>query len=266
MNIFKKEMKANITSLIIWCCAQVFIIYAGMMKYQGFIDSHVDMSKLMAGFPKEIMVIFGVGSSIDLTNVAGFYSVFFLYFMLLAAVHAIMFGAVAVSREERDHCADFLYAKPIRRFQVIMPKLIAGVISILIFNMVTFGASVFFISLHNNGDGMFNQVSLTMLALFILQLFFLALGAMFGAVLKNTKLATSVSGAFILGFFLISVAVDLYDKLTFLKIFTPFKYFEGSTLMLDEQLSFTSAAILLIVSVIFFVLTFFAFNRRDLKT
>jgi ABC-2 type transport system permease protein len=265
MNVFKKEMKANVTSLIIWCCAQVFIIYAGMMKYQGFIDSHVDMSKLMAGFPKEIMLIFGVGS-VDLTKVAGYYSVFFLYFMLLAAIHAVMFGAVAVSREERDHCADFLYTKPIRRFQVIMPKLIAGVLNILIFNMVTFGASVFFISLHNDGDGMFNQVSITMLALFILQLFFLSLGVMLGAVLKNTKLATSISGACILGFFLVSVAVDLYDKLEFLKIFTPFKYFEGSTLMLDEQLSFTSAVILLIVSMVLFTLTFFAFNKRDLKT
>ncbi|MBC3804399.1 ABC transporter permease subunit [Acetobacterium fimetarium] len=265
MNVFKKEMKANVTSLIIWCCAQVFIIYAGMMKYQGFADSNVDMSKLMAGFPKEIMLIFGVGS-VDLTKVAGFYSVFFLYFMLLAAIHAVMFGAVAVSREERDHCADFLYTKPIRRFQIIMPKLIAGVINILIFNMVTFGASVFFISLHNNGDGLFSQVSVTMLALFILQLFFLALGAMFGAVLKNTKLATSVSGACILGFFLVSVAVDLYDKLAFLEIITPFKYFEGSTLMIDEQLSFPSAVILLIVSLILFTLTFFAFNKRDLKT
>ena len=265
MNVFKKEMKANVTSLIIWCCAQVFIIYAGMMKYQGFADSHVDMSKLMAGFPKEIMIIFGVGS-VDLTKVAGFYSVFFLYFMLLAAIHAVMFGAVAVSREERDHCADFLYTKPIRRFQIIMPKLVAGVINILIFNMVTFGASVFFISLHNDGDGLFSQVSVTMLALFILQLFFLALGAMLGAVLKNTKLATAVSGACILGFFLVSVAIDLYDKLAFLEIITPFKYFEGSTLMLDEQLSFTSAVILLIVSLVFFTLTFFAFNKRDLKT
>lgn len=265
MNVFSKEMKSNIKSLIIWCCAQVFIIYAGMMKYQGFSDSNVDMNKLMAGFPKEVMVVFGVGS-VDLSQVAGFYSVFFLYFMLLAAIHAVMFGAVVVSKEERDHCADFIYTRPIRRFQVIMPKLLAGVINILIFNMVTFAASVFFISQHNDGDGLFNKVSLTMLALFILQLFFLALGALFGTTLKNTKLATSVSSAFVLGFFLLSVAVDLYDKLDFLKIVTPFKYFEGSVLMIDGRLSFYSAVILLIASGIFIGVSFFAFNKRDLTT
>ena len=35
MNVFKKEMKANFKSLIIWCCAQVFIIFAGLTKLPG---------------------------------------------------------------------------------------------------------------------------------------------------------------------------------------------------------------------------------------
>ncbi|MDP2842689.1 MAG: ABC transporter permease subunit, partial [Acetobacterium sp.] len=216
-------------------------------------------------FPKEIMVVFGIGS-VDISRVAGYYSVFFLYFMLLAAVHAVMFGAVVVSREERDHCADFVYTKPIRRFQVISPKLLAGVVNILLFNMVTFAASVFFIAQHNKGDGLIDKVSLTMLALFILQLFFLALGAMFGAILKNTKRATAVASGLVMGFFILSVVVDLYDKLAFLAILTPFKYFEGSTMMINDQLSFNSAAILLSVTLVFFGLTFVAFNRRDLST
>lgn len=265
MNVFKKEMKANLKSLIIWCCAQVFIIFAGMMKYQGFADSEVDINALFDAFPKEIMVVFGIGS-VDISRVAGYYSVFFLYFMLLAAVHAVMFGAVVVSKEERDHCADFVYTKPIRRFQVISPKLLAGVVNILLFNMVTFAASVFFIAQHNKGDGLIDKVSLTMLALFILQLFFLALGAMFGAILKNTKRATAVASGLVMGFFILSVVVDLYDKLTFLAILTPFKYFEGSTMMINDQLSFNSAAILLTVTLVFFGLTFVAFNRRDLIT
>lgn len=265
MNIFSKEMKANFKSLLIWCCAQVFIIYAGMMKYQGFSDSHVDMNKLMAGFPKELMVVFGMGS-VDLSTVAGFYSVFFLYFMLLAAVHAVMFGAVVVSKEERDHCSDFIYSKPIKRFQVILPKLFAGIMNILAFNMVTFAASIFFIAQHNHGDGLFNKVSLTMLALFILQLFFLTLGTMFGAVLKNTKIATSAAAGVVVGCFLISVIVDLYDKLNFLKIITPFKYFEGAVLMINGRLSFNSVVILLVVSGVFIGITFLAFNKRDLMT
>jgi len=89
---------------------------------------------------------------------------------------------------------------------------------------------------------------------------------MFGAILKNTKRATAVASGLVMGFFLLSVVVDLYDKLAFLTIFTPFKYFEGAALMINDQLSFNSAAILLTVTLIFFGLTFVAFSRRDLAT
>lgn len=265
MNVFRKEMKANFKSLVIWSCAQIFIIYAGMIKYQGFSDSQVDVNVLFASMPKEVLIIFGMGS-VDITQIAGYYSVFFLYFMLLAAIHAVMFGVVSVSREERDHCADFIYTKPVNRYQIILPKLLAGIINILIFNMVTFGASVFFIAWHNNGDGLFNSVSLTMLALFIFQLFFLALGTLLGSLLKNTKRASSLASGLILSFFLISVAVDLFEKLEFLKIITPFQYFKGQSLIIDHQLSFSSVLILLITSFFIFALSFVAFHRRDLRS
>jgi len=198
--------------------------------------------------------------------VAGFYSVFFLYFMLLAAVHAVMFGAVVVSKEERDHSADFLFSRPVKRHEVVTAKLLAGVVNILFFNLVTFAASVFFIAQYNNGDGLMDKVAITMVALFILQLFFLALGAMLGSVLRTTKIATSVATGIILGTFFLSVAVDLNNKLDFLKYLTPFKYFEGKMLVIDGTLSLSSAVILLVLTVILAALCYLIFNKRDLST
>ncbi|KNZ43178.1 ABC transporter permease subunit [Acetobacterium bakii] len=265
MNIFFKELKANYKSLLIWSCAQVFIIFAGMMKYKGFADSGVDINSLFAGFPKELLVVFGMGST-DISQVAGFYSVFFLYFMLLAAVHAVMFGAVVVSKEERDHSADFLFSRPVKRHEVITPKLLAGVVNILFFNLVTFGASVFFIGLYNNGDGLVDKVAITMVALFVLQLFFLALGAMLGASLKTTKIATSAAAGIILGTFFLSVAVDLNANFDILKYLTPFKYFNAKMLVIDGTLSLNSVGILLVVTFILTTLCYLIFNKRDLST
>lgn len=265
MNIFFIELKSNFKSLIIWCCAQFFIIFAGMMKYQGFSDSGVDMNTLIAAFPKGLLAVFGIGS-VDVTQVSGFYSLFFLYFMLLAAVHAVMFGAVVVSKEERDHSADFLFSRPVKRHQVITPKLLAGVVNILVFNLVTFAASVFFIAKYNNGDGLIDKIAITMVALFVIQLFFLALGAMLGALLKTTKIATSTAAGIIMATFFISVAVDLNDKLAFLKYLTPFKYFEGKMLVIDGTISMSSMGILLVLTIVFITIAYIVFNRRDLST
>jgi ABC-2 type transport system permease protein len=265
MNVFIHELKANAKPLIIWCCAEFFIIFGGMLKYQGFSDSGVDMTAMLSNFPKSLMTMFGLGS-VDLSTVDGFYSVFFLYFMLLAAIHAIMFGAVVVSKEERDHSADFLFSKPVKRYQIMAPKFFAGVINILVFNLVTFGASVFFIAQYNNGNGLIDKVALTMLALFIFQLFFLSLGVFLGALLKTTKKATSIATGIVLLTFFLSIMIDLSEKLEFLTYLTPFKYFKGKDLIIDGSLSLSSVLILTSLSIIFMGLSYFIFNKRDLNT
>ena len=125
MNILKRELKANLKPLIIWCVAQVFVILSGMMKYVGFAESGTDINELFAAMPEGLMKAFGI-SDVNIASVDGFYTVFFLYFMLLASIHAVMFGAVVISKEERDHSADFLFTKPVKRHIVVTYKFIAG--------------------------------------------------------------------------------------------------------------------------------------------
>jgi ABC-2 type transport system permease protein len=250
MNVLLKELKLNLKSLIIWCLAQCFIIFAGMMKYQGFADSEVDVSALFDSLPKEVLTVLGM-ESVNIATIPGFYSVFFLYFMLLAAVHAIMYGAIAVSREERDHCADFIYTRPRRRFQIITPKLIGGVINLIVFNAVTFVASVGFIAYYNDGNGMISEVSVTMLALFFLQLFFLAIGSFFGAISPSTKIA---------------VIADLVDAADFLGTLSPFNAFNAQDLVINGQLEGLPALILLAATLVFSGLCILSFHFRNLKT
>ena len=39
MNIVKRELKAHLKSLLIWCGSMVFLIYAGMIKYSAFSET-----------------------------------------------------------------------------------------------------------------------------------------------------------------------------------------------------------------------------------
>lgn len=265
MNIILRELRANMKSLIIWSVAQMFIILAGMMKYVGFSKSGVDINSMLAGYPEGIMKAFGI-SAVDITKVDGFYTVFFLYFMLLAAIHAVMFGAVIVSKEERDHSADFLFSKPVKRVKVIISKFVAGIVNILVFNLVTLITSVVMIAQNNNGDGLIGQVTLLMVALFFIQLFFLTLGFLLGAILKNTKLATSAATGIVLGTFFLSILSDISDKVSFLKYFTPFKAYSSVTVMFDQQIALPSTLVLIVCSAIFIVFAYQKFYARDLNT
>ncbi|MGI6435825.1 MAG: ABC transporter permease subunit [Syntrophomonadaceae bacterium] len=263
MNIVKRELKAQRNSLIIWCFAMVFLIYAGMIKYTGFAEAGAEAVELLNQFPPAFKAAFGWGE-LDITSIAGYYAVFYLYFMVLSGLHAIMLGATIISKEERDKTADFLFAKPLWRSKIITAKLIAVFINIMVLNLVTLTASLVFVGLYNKGNPIIGIILRLMISLFIIQLIFAALGTALAAAAKNFKKATSLAAAVLLTTFLISVAIDLYHKIDFLKYITPFKYFPAVEILKTGTYAPLSIFLSLLLIGLALIITYRLMEKRDL--
>lgn len=264
MNIFWREMKANWKSLAIWSAAQFFVIFSGMVKYDGYRDSGIDIATMFATLPRALKAMFGIGE-LDLSKVEAYYTIFFLFFILLASIHAIMLGALLIAKEERDHSADFLFAKPVTRSHVLTAKLAAGLVNIIVFNLVTWLSSLYFIALYNDGDPVAGKVALMMAALFILQVLFLTTGAMLGALMRNARTASSAATGLVMAAFFLSIGISYDIRLDFLKYITPFNYFEAKSLMFGG--TFTAWSLILSAAIIVAgaVLAYRGFERRDLS-
>ena len=265
MNILIRELKANLKSLIIWCLSMAFLIYAGMVKYSAYAKTGEAVNEFMAQIPLAMKDIMGIGSG-DLTSVMVFYSIFFMYFMLLAAVHSSMLGVIIVAKEERDKTADFLYVKPIRRQYAVSFKILAALINIIIFNLVTFVISVLSVRQYDSDTAIVSQIFMAMAALFILQLLFLGLGLLLGAAVRKSKAGTSIASSIILAAFMVKVLIDLnkdLDKLTFL---TPFKYFNANTVMFDKQIDTGFAILSILLAAACTAGSYYFFKKRDLHS
>jgi beta-exotoxin I transport system permease protein len=262
MNMILRELKSIRRSLIIWCAGMVFLVYVGMMKYAGFRDSGQAAMKLMNNMPVFLKKVMGL-DKLNLTLASGYYVLFFLYFGLLCGIHAIMQGAVVISKEERDKTADFLLSKPVKRSQVITAKLIASLISILILNATTWISSVLIVGQFNSGKSINGLIKELMIALFLLQLLFLAMGLLIGVVAGSTKRATGISSGILLGTFIISVIVDMFEKIGFLKYITPFKYFDAKEIYLNgfNSLYIIITVVFVLISIL---LTYGIFEKRDI--
>jgi len=239
-----------------------FLIAVGMVKYSGVAAVGQSANDLINQLPEAMRNILGM-NNLDITSVAGYYGVFFLYFLLLGGTHAIMLGATIISKEERDKTADFLFVKPIERSRVVTAKLVAVLINLLIFNLVTLLASVFFVAMYNQGEPINDQIIYLMISLFILQVIFAAIGTGISGLAKNTKKATSLATTLFLMTFLLSMAIELYNKIDFLKYFTPFKYFPTVEVMkgsFDPFFLFL-AAVIIIGST---ALTYITIQKRDI--
>lgn len=264
VNIFWREMKSNRKSLIFWSIGVFFMVAAGMSKYAGLSASGQSMSEMMAGMPKSLQAMLGIGA-LDLNKASGYYGLLFLYLLLMATIHAVMLGANIISKEERDKTSEFLFAKPVSRNHIITSKFLAAFMNIVIFNIVTFLASVMLVGQYSKGEAVNGDIAYTMLGMLLLQLLFMVIGTAVAAVSTKPKVAGSLSTGILLLTFMLSIAIDLNDKLESLKYITPFKYFEAKNVMYGGGLDLVFVLLSLGITVVLCAVTYVYFAKRDLR-
>ncbi len=267
MNIVKRELKAHLKSLLIWCGSMVFLIYAGMIKYSAFSETGQSVNELMGSIPAQMRNVLGIGDGAHLTSIAVFYSIFFIYFLLLAAVFSTMLGVTIISKEERDRTSDFLFSKPVTRVHVISCKIIAALLNLFVFSLVTLTASLIFVSPYlKTKTSLFIPILLVITALFLLELLFFGIGLFLAAVTKNSKRASSFATMIILGTFMLKVIIDLNEKARPLRFLTPFYYYSANTLMFDRTVDLPFTILTLLLATAGTCACYYFYQKRELLT
>jgi len=263
MNIFKREMKANLKSLIVWSISMAALIALGIGKFSSTESATAEMVALIDAFPKSLKAIFGFGN-FDISKAIGFYGILYLYLVVMGAIHASMLGAGIISKEERDKTTEFLLVKPIKRSKVLTDKLLASIVNVLILNVITFSVSFKMLSMFPADDNLFSQIAVLMFGLLMIQLIFLTIGMAFAAINKNSKKAPTLSTSVILAAFFINILVQLSDNLAFMKFFTPFQYFNAEVLLNGGHIEAVYVILSFVIMAIMLILTYNRYEKRDL--
>lgn len=263
MNIFLRELKAHRTGLIWWCVGMISLVASGMAKYGAYKAAGQSITMILSTIPKTVQVVFGM-SGFDLTKASGFYGVLFLYIAVMAAVHATLLGAHVISEEERDRTSEFLYSKPVSRPRALTAKLLAGLVNVVVLNVVTFLSSLYFVDYFGKGENVTNDIVLLTVGLLFLQLIFFSLGALVAGTMHKPKSAPSIATSIMFLTFLLSYVVNLNENLDALKYLSPFKYFDAAVMMADGRLDpvFIGLSLVLVVVAVFGTYRFY--SGRDL--
>lgn len=262
MNIFMREMRTYRKSIIFWCIGIIFLVGSGMAKYKAT-ASNGQITELFHQMPKSLQAIMGSGA-LDLSKASGYFGILVLYLFLMATIHAAMLGSNIIAKEERDKTAEFLFVKPISRNKIITSKLLSAFVNILIFNGVTWISSILIVGNYSRGENVNGDIAVVMVGMFILQVLFLVIGSAISSASKNSKKATSYATAILLLSFILSIAIDLNDKIEKLKYLTPFKYFEAKNIMYGRGFDGIYITISITLIIILTIVTFVSFKKRDL--
>ena len=264
MNIYRRELKAHRKSLIIWSVSMALLVAGGMGKYSAGMGAGAGgFNEMMDKMPQSLQKLFGAGI-FDLSNVLDYFGVLFIYLALMAAVHATMLGAGIISKEERDKTAEFLMVKPISRANIITSKMFAAGTIVLVFNVVTSASSYAMLSYYANGTLFSDGLWTLMASLLAIQLLFLAVGSFFAAVISKPTLSSAAATGVLLFMFMLSVVVDLSEKLAPLRYITVFKYFDAKDILKGGyEAAYPILSILLLTVCIYS--TYHFYRKRDLK-
>ncbi len=262
MNMFVRELKANLRSLLIWGVIVVLFVSVGVSKFSAYYENP-QMLAILDEMPPALLAAFNF-QAFNLTTVTGFFGLMFTYFALLLSIAAAMWGSDIISKEERDKTVEFSLTLPVTRSRLVTAKALAALVNCIALLLITWAASFVSAAQYQPDSEFYGFLGLLMLALFIMQLTFLAIGILLGCAMKRYKRASAVAIAVLLGTYFLSVISALNENLEFLKYLSPFKYFDPGVLLRESRLDVTFVVLSLAIILVSMGAAYLTYARRDL--
>jgi ABC-2 type transport system permease protein len=262
MNIVKRELRANVKSLIIWSVIVILFVTVGFSKFSAY-EGNPELLAILDSVPPAMMEAFNF-SAFNLTTISGFFGVMFTYFALILSISAAMWGTDVITKEERDKTVEFALTLPVTRGKLIASKTAATALNCAVLLGVTWAVVLINSTVYQTNNEFFEFLSLSMVSLFIMQLIFMAIGIFLASTLKQYKRASSVAVAILLGTYFISILSGLNESLSFLKYFTPFQYFNPADLLRNARIDVLYVGLSAVIIAASLVGAYYAYTKRDL--
>jgi ABC-2 type transport system permease protein len=262
MNIFLRELKANLKSLLIWGVILLLLTVIGFAKFSAY-EGNPELLAILNEMPAPLVEALNL-NAFNLTTITGFYGVFISYFALILSIAATMWGSDIISKEERDKTVEFSLTLPVTRARVVTAKALAALVHCIALLLITWALVLFNASKYQTDSQFYAFVFRSMLALFIMQMIFLAVGIFLGCAMKRYKRVGSVAISLLLGSYILSIVSSLDPDLEFLHFFSPFTYFDAGTLMREASFDLTYIVISAGIILVSMVGAYVTYARRDM--
>jgi ABC-2 type transport system permease protein len=262
MNIFLRELRANRKSVLTWCGIMLLLIVVGFSKFSAYYNNP-EMLTIVDDFPQAMVSTFNL-NAFNLTTITGFFGVMFAYFSLLLSIAAAMWGSDIIAKEERDKTVEFSLSLPVTRKRLVTAKILAATVNCIVLLFVTWLITLAMAQKYQPDSEFYRFLSISMLALFIVQMIFLAIGILLGCAMKQYKRAESAAVSLLLATYFLSIISGLNKDLEFLKYFSPFKYFNPVTLLHESKFDITFIGLSVVIIVASLAGAYVSYSKRDL--
>lgn len=262
MRMYFRELKAGIKSLLIWTAVVALLIIVAMGKFAAF-HGNPESLAILDTMPPQLLDALSM-RAFNLTTLEGFFGIMFVYFALMGAMAAALWGSEAIAKEERERTVEFTLVLPVSRRQIVTAKLLAALTNCALFVLFTWLISVITVRSYAPEKTLFDFLRLEMLAMFMIELVFLSMGTLLACASKTPRRVGSMAIGLILGLYFLSFFAGMHEKLTWIKYLTPFGWFNASEFFRSGRFEPYALVLTGVTVVIFLFTAYFTYDRRDL--
>ncbi len=263
MNVFLRELTAYRQSTIIWTISMSTLIVIYMALYPAFTYDVAATKEVLASLPEAVRTAFNISLESFFT-VYGFYGYILSFAILAGAIQAMNVGTGVISKEISGKTADFLLSKPITRSRMVSAKLAAALTVVLITDAV-FTVVAYLTTAVVSEDPVDIQTFLLLTStLLLVQLVFLALGALFSVTLPRIKSVVSVSLPTVFAFYIIGMIGDVLESEQ-VRYLSPFRYFDTIYIISNVSLEGRYLAIVAGFVVVTVAVSYLVFIKKNFR-
>lgn len=260
--LFKKSLRDHARGIWGWTLGIVAIVVIQLSVYPTVRDSSAGWSKVTDSFPEAFKEIFRMT---DYTSEAGYLSAELLSFVVpfIFIGMGCTWGARVATEDEEKGAADIALGLPISRSSYLMTRMASALVVLVIA-----GAS-FFVTLAIGARMLEMSISLSRFAiasacLTLLAALLLGIATALGAATGRRSVALGVSMSSAIAMFLMYSLAPIVDFLEPTTTFNPMQWTIGSQ-PLTQGLSIGYTIATIVISVVFFAVSFRFFERRDIS-
>ncbi len=264
-NLFEKEMKRALISLLLWMLVITILISVTMSIYPTFLQNQQKVFGMLNLIPKGVLEFKGFSNINDLLVALGFYaSNNVIYTLVLGSIFAIVLGTNLLLREEYNKTAEYLLTKPVTRSEIFLTKFAVLLVNILVLNIVTSLTGFFFLSVVDKELFSLKAFMILSLYTFLLNMLFGIAGLFISTLIKRARPVTAFSIGLVLILYFIYTLSKITESISWLGKISPFRYVDLRVTNPGYSMDPFNLGFFLVLSLFFGVYSYRLYLRRDI--
>ena len=262
--MFKREMKINLKSFIIWTSILIGLFLVVFLVYPSIVNSEnmEMMDEMMKMFPEEMLKAFNMDiSSID-SAFGWLKTEGFVFVLLITGIYSGILGSNILLKEESDKTIEYLNSMPVTRKKIVGNKILCGLLYIAL--MVLIVGIFNFIGLSLSGD--FDRKTYILLSItpVFSSIVIFSVCLFLSTFTHKTKKTIGISLGLVFASYFLNVLSEIGESIEFLKYISIFTLADIRNVITSASINPLMVTFAIGITIIFIVLTFIHYERKEL--